>query len=330
MFTIGQKHHTKWDADSGRAQPISLVPISRGSLDGKKIFTIGSCFALEIRAQLADLGYQTFPRYYDIRFDPNRGMIGKLPHMDNINHYSVASILQEFENIAGPKPIISKDNFFDLDKQDSVYRQIRLFVRSIRQTIKGQQKANFQAKWQDPFRKHVYAEDLETLENLSGGITEKIREGAETADLFIVTLGMTEIWLDKKSKLAICNSYGARVDEALCDFKDLSLNETQEKLAQLVRTIRQINPKADIVFTVSPVPLQRTAKNESVVTANAHSKAKQRAAVAEVCTQFENVFYFPSFELSQDADFFEADGRHVTRSKVNYIVESFLRWYQGR
>jgi lysophospholipase L1-like esterase len=330
VFTIGQKHQTKWDSDSGRAQPISLVPISRGSLDGKKIFTIGSCFALEIRAQLADLGYQTFPRYYYIRFDQNRGMIGKLPHMDNINHYSVASILQEFENIAGPKPIISKENFFDLDKQDSVYRQIRLFVRSIRQSIKGQQKANFQAKWQDPFRKQVYAEDLETLEGLSGSITQKIREGAHDADLFIVTLGMTEIWLDKKSKLAICNSYGAKVDEALCDFKDLSLSETQEKLAQLVRTIRQINPKADIVFTVSPVPLQRTAKNESVVTANAHSKAKQRAAVAEVCTQFENVFYFPSFELSQDADFFEADGRHVTRSKVNYIVESFLRWYQGR
>ena len=330
MFTISSKHNTKWDQDLGRAQPISLVSINRGSLSAKKIFTMGSCFALEIRRQFAELGYDTYPRYYDIKFDPSQAMISKLPELDDISHFSVASILQEFENIVGPGPVLSKDYFFDLTQDDSVTRQIRLFLRTVRRTLRGKPQPTFEAKWQDPFRKHVFAKDVGTLESISNAITEKIRAGAENADVFIFTLGMTEIWLEKKSRFVVCNSYGGRVDEQLCEFKDLSLADTIEATTRLVSNVQTINPKSDIVLTVSPIPLQRTAKNESVVTANALSKAKQRAAVAEVCSQFDNVFYFPSFELSQDEDFFEADGRHVTPSKVNYIVDNFLHWYEGK
>jgi hypothetical protein len=330
LFAISTSHHTKWSQELGRAQPISLVPINRGSLSGKNVFTMGSCFALEIRHQFAERGYATFPRYFDIEFDPDQAMLSKLPELDDFSHFSIASILQEFENILAPRPLLSPEYFFDLSLDDSVKRQIRLFLRSVRRTLRGQESPKFDAKWQDPFRKHIFAKDFDTIRSVSTAITEKIREGAEKADLFIFTLGMTEVWLEKKSKLAVCNSYGGRVDELLCEFKDLSLAETLEKTTKLVETVRQINPRSDIVLTVSPIPLQRTSKNESIVTANTASKAKQRAAAAEVCSRFENVFYFPSFELAQDDDFYESDGRHVTRNKVNYIVDNFLRWYQGR
>jgi len=290
---------------------------------------MGSCFALEIRHQFAERGYATFPRYFDIEFDPTQAMLSKLPELDDFSHFSIASILQEFENILAPRPLLSPDYFFDLSRDDSIKRQIRLFLRSMRRTLRGQEPPKFDAKWQDPFRKHVFAIDFDTIRSVASAITEKEREGAERADLFIFTLGMTEVWLEKKSKLAVCNSYGGRVDEQLCEFKDLSLADTLEKTEQLIRTVRKINPRSDIVLTVSPIPLQRTSKNESIVTANAASKAKQRAAATEICSQFENVFYFPSFELSQDEDFYESDGRHVTRNKVNYIVDNFLRWYQG-
>lgn len=329
MFNIGNSHHTKWNSDLGRAQPISLIPVNRGRLSGKRIFTMGSCFALEIRHQFGELGFDTYPKYFDIQFDPMEAMLSKLPELDDFSHFSIASMLQEFENITGPTEVLSPDYFFDLAQDESVTKQIRLFLRSMRRTLRGQAQPNFQAQWQDPFRKHVFAANFETIKTVSRAITDKIREGAERSDLFIFTMGMTEIWLEKRSKLVVCNSYGGRVDEQLCEFKDLSLAETAEKTSNLIKAVRQINPRADIVLTVSPIPLQRTSKNESVVTANSLSKAKQRAAVGEICSQFENVYYFPSYELSNDEDFYEKNGRHVTRSKVNYIVDSFLRWYEG-
>ncbi|MEX2129060.1 MAG: GSCFA domain-containing protein [Xanthobacteraceae bacterium] len=325
MFEIVRHHRTKWDASAGAEQPITLVPINRGPLAGKKIFTVGSCFALEIRHELAALGYDTFPKYFEIEFDPTKAMVGKLPERDNINHYSIASVLQEIENIAAPKPIFSREFFYDLSLQDTVTRQLKRFVKSIVSSNQGR----FDAKWQDPFRKQVYATELNLLEALSNEISEKIREGARNADLFVITLGMTEVWADRKSGLVVCNSYGARVDEHLCEFVDLSVGDVVRMAGDAIRRIRQLSPRADVVLTVSPVPLQRTAKSESVVTANSLSKAKQRVAAAEVCSQFENVFYFPSFELSRDADFYVQDGRHVARAKVSHIVECFLRWYQG-
>jgi hypothetical protein len=329
MFQITHSHRAKLAAATNGSQPTSLVPIKRGDLAHKNVFTMGSCFALEVRHRLAGAGYATFPKYFDISFDPNRAMVGKLPERDNINHYSVAAILQEFENIAGPKPVFSPEYFVDLSADETIARQIRLFVRTIRRGLLGKPQHPFKPMWQDPFRKQTYAVDRETIEQVSNAVTDKIREGAERADLFIMTLGMTETWVDKKSGLTVCNSYGHEVNERLFEFKDLSFADTRERAARLVRTLRAINPKADIVFTVSPLPLQRTAKNESVIVANTLSKAKQRAAVAEVCDEFENVFYFPSFELSRDPDFYADNGAHVRPEKVAHIVESFARWYGG-
>ncbi len=325
MFELTRQPATKWDKTAGRPQPISLVPISRGSLSGEKIFTMGSCFALELRHELANLGYETFPKYFDLTFDSGKVAVGGLPDRDNINHYSIASILQEFQNFSSPTPLYSPDYFWDLSDNADRARPIGRFASR----IVASTSHRFEVNWQDPFRRNTYAETLDELTSISAAITAKIREGAASANVFIITLGMSEVWIDRRSQLAVCNSYGGNVDEHLCAFADLSAAETREKIAKLVEIIRRINPGATIVFSVSPVPLARTAKNESVVTANLVSKAKQRVAVDDVCREFENVHYFPSFELCLDEEAFEPDGRHVRRAMVNYIVEHFLRWYEG-
>src|SRR5689334_16855809 len=114
VFEIASAHHTKWDTRAGRAQPISLVPLDRGSLAGKNIFTMGSCFALELRHELAKLGYATLPRYTELEFDPAVSAVGLLPERDNINHYNVVSILQELENVVRPESVFSPVFFYDL------------------------------------------------------------------------------------------------------------------------------------------------------------------------------------------------------------------------
>ncbi|HVV78773.1 MAG TPA: GSCFA domain-containing protein [Pseudolabrys sp.] len=326
MFEIASTHRKKWDATRGRRQPITLVPVARGALKGKRIFTMGSCFALEIRHQMAALGFDTYPKYFDIAVDPSQAMIGKLPMRDNINHYNISSILQEFENIE--RPVILPDYFIDLSRYDSFAKHLRLFVRTIRKGLEGNER-RFTARWQDPFRKQCYSTQRDILASLSSAVTEKIREGAAKADIFIFTLGMTETWVDKVSGLTVCNSYGAQVDEELFDFVDLSIADTTAKIDRLISLVRTINPDADIIFTVSPIPLERTAKNESVVVANAGSKAKQRGAISEIVAKHDGVFYFPSYEFAQRPEFYTDDGRHPAPAEVGEIIKAFMGWYEG-
>lgn len=325
MFELRQQPTTKWDTTAGCPQPISLVPIDKGPLAGETIFTMGSCFALELRHELAARGHETYPRYGDLDFSSGKAAVGRLPERDNVNHYSIASIVQEFRNIlAGP--VYTPDLFWDLRASaDPRGMMARLAGRRLAST-----PHSFEINWQDPFRTNTYAETLDDLTAISSDVTAKIREGAQAAGIFIVTLGMSEIWVDRRSGLAVCNAYGGKIDDHLCEFVDLGVEQSESMIEELVSLIREINPQATVVFSVSPVPLSRTAKNESVVTANMVSKAKQRVAVDSVCRRFENVHYFPSFELCQgDGERFDPDGRHVKRETVQYIVESFLRWYEG-
>ena len=63
--------------------------------------------------------------------------------------------------------------------------------------------------------------------------------------------------------------------------------------------------------------------DQSVVIANAASKAKQRAAVDEVVRQFKNVFYFPSFEMVlADPSSFEADTNRVATAPTRPRIGS--------
>jgi len=327
MFKIDQKHHRRWDVTLGREQPITLRPINRGSLAGKNIFTMGSCFALEIKHQLIKLGHAVDPRYFDIDFDWNTSSVGKLPERDNINHYNIASILQEFQNIVAPEPLYHPDYYYDLSKKNQINRTIKRIVRA----AFGSKNMRFDANWQDPFRKQVYAVTKETLQKNTEAIAEKIRIGAQRADLFIFTMGMTEVWIEKKSGLVVCSGYGGDVDEHLNSFEDLSYEKVRRMLVELITLVRKLRPNADIVFSVSPVPLSKTMKDESLVVANGVSKMKQRLALDEVLPQFENVYYFPSYELAlaQGKDFYEDNGMLVKATTVSYILDHFMRWYQG-
>jgi len=325
VFELTEKPSTRWDKTAGRTQTISLAPLERGSLAGKAVFTMGSCFAVELRHELTKRGYDTYPKYFDLDFDSGKVAVGALPDRDNVNHYNIRSILQEFENV-GPEPLYTPDRFWNLEKQSDR----RGLLGRLARKLLAESRFDFEPRWQDPFRMATFAESLPELTAVSQAITEKIKEGAVKAHVFIITLGMSEIWCDRASSLAICTGYGGSADEHLCEFYDMTVDDTRAELARAVEAIRRLNNSAPIVFSVSPVPLRRTFKDESVVTANMLSKAKQRVAVDEVVRSYDDVHYFPSYELLMDGggQFLE-DGRHVAIPTVQYIVGTFLDWFQG-
>ena len=86
--------------------------------------------------------------------------------------------------------------------------------------------------------------------------------------------------------------------------------------------VRQLNPSAAIIFTVSPV---RHLKDGFVE--NQQSKAKLLTAVHEVIATDKNSHYFPSYELMMDElrdyRFYAEDMLHPNKIAIDYIWERF-------
>ncbi|MDH5694945.1 MAG: GSCFA domain-containing protein, partial [Gammaproteobacteria bacterium] len=67
----------------------------------QKFFTIGSCFAEEIRKALSARKVSCYPEYRNIDIDPQRMIIDTLPAREHMNYYNTFSIRQELERAAG-------------------------------------------------------------------------------------------------------------------------------------------------------------------------------------------------------------------------------------
>jgi hypothetical protein len=78
---------------------------------------------------------------------------------------------------------------------------------------------------------------------------------------------------------------------------------------------------------VSPVALERTFRDLDVVIANMESKATLRAVAGQICREFPNVHYLPSYELFAYHDLFHDNGRHATRDGVSVVLELFAQCF---
>ena len=162
--------------------------------------------------------------------------------------------------------------------------------------------------------------------------SEKIDREAESlfrsADVVLMTVGLIEAWMQPRT-----NSYYREIphpdafDSCGAVFKRLSVSEMIDDLAR-VREMLKANTQAELMITVSPIPLHVTMTDQDVRVANAESKSRVRAAVSEFVDAFSDVHYFHSYEIvttaENQSDFMMDDGRHVHRHAVEYIVQQFL------
>ncbi len=162
--------------------------------------------------------------------------------------------------------------------------------------------------------------------DLSGKVSACIDDGLASADVVILTLGLTECWQVKSN-----DRYAALGPESerdaifpLVEFRATGFDENYDNLQAMVNAIWSVFPEKKIVLTVSPVALGRTWTGEDVVQANMQSKATLRAAVGEICRRFPAISYWPSFEYAMRGDVFKEDGRHVRDEAVRDIMTAFL------
>ncbi|MBX7198914.1 MAG: GSCFA domain-containing protein [Rhodospirillaceae bacterium] len=116
---------------------------------------------------------------------------------------------------------------------------------------------------------------------------------------FIFTFGMTEIWRDSETGGVFWRGIPQVVFQAgRHKFENSSFEENRDNLLELYHLIRQHRPDVPIIFTVSPVTLSATFRNDAAVISDCISKSTLRTAVDSVMRRnLPGLYYWPSFEI---------------------------------
>lgn len=274
-----------------------------------KIFTIGSCFANELRAYLNHSSlYQTFPaipdevlnRFHSLSKETTSW--GEWDGSSNFQHYNTFSIRQEIEKAAG-RWKQSEDDFWTLDNHG--------------ETI-----------FQDPYRRKIFASSHRELFEIIEAFDLAIYTGLKSANLAIITLGLIEVWRKKNNRLISCcePKYGGGAGEQETEFYLATYQDNYQNVRETVQILLDYFQIPNVVITVSPVPLGRTFRKLEVSVANVESKSVLRSVAGQVSSEFENVHYFPSYEMAIfDRNSYREDGRHIHPEKVSQIMDFFSK-----
>lgn len=187
--------------------------------------------------------------------------------------------------------------------------------------------------WIDPFRPSVQPSGFSSERRLNEDRSAHfaaVRELFETLDVFVFTIGLTEIWRSREdgAVFPVCPgcSYGD-YDSEKYEFANLTVADVVEGFERFLIKLRQVNPTAKIILTVSPVPLAATFTRKHVVEATTYSKSVLRLAAEELRTKHEDVHYFASYELitgARRSDYFADDLRDVTKLGVAHVMRAFF------
>jgi hypothetical protein len=166
-------------------------------------------------------------------------------------------------------------------------------------------------------------------------LQEQTRQIILSADAFVFTLGVSEIWYDKRNGEALWRAVPAFLfDGQVHGFRVSTVAENYANLARMRELIRRIKPTAPIIFTLSPVPLMATFRPVSCVTASSVSKAILRVSIDELMRAHAddpNLLYFPSYEIVKEyfVDPYLEDNRHPRPEVVSFVMNTFERHYCG-
>ena len=107
------------------------------------------------------------------------------------------------------------------------------------------------------------------------------------------------------------------------------MEEIQADLINFREKLQSVNPSVRIILTVSPVPLIATFERRNVLVSTTYSKSALRVAADFMDRMYEDVMYFPSFEIITGSfnrgTYFDDDLRSVKTEGVNHVMRLFMK-----
>lgn len=162
-----------------------------------------------------------------------------------------------------------------------------------------------------------------TLEGVNSEL-EKANAFIQEANVFILTFGTSWVYKIKQLDLIVANCHKVPGHH----FEKVLLTDTQLKssIKNCFSYILDINPRAQIIATVSPVRHTKDGLME-----NNLSKSKLISNLHSLIPQFQSVEYFPAYELMmddlRDYRFYKEDLIHPNEMAVEYIWNKFSDRY---
>lgn len=158
------------------------------------------------------------------------------------------------------------------------------------------------------------------LENLNSNL-ELLQRSLTESTHIIITLGTSWVYRKIETDEIVANCH--KVPQTAFKKELLSVEQIKQNLQEIVEIVSSVNPKANLIFTISPV---RHIKDGFVE--NQWSKANLITAVHEIVHSKEaTASYFPSYEIMMDElrdyRFYAEDMIHPSQTAIDYIWKRF-------
>ncbi|NDV94707.1 GSCFA domain protein [Dysgonomonas sp. 521] len=147
---------------------------------------------------------------------------------------------------------------------------------------------------------------------------DKAADDLRNADVLFITFGTAYVFYSKKQEIVVgnCHKLPASDFDRYC----LSVEDIVNEWVSLIKTLREINPLLQIIFTVSPIRHLKDGAHD-----NQLSKSALLLAIDKICGQEDRLHYFPSYEIVldelRDYRFYNEDMIHPNTVAVKYIWE---------
>lgn len=278
----------------------------RFALDGKAIATAGSCFAQHLGRHLRKAGF----RYLDLEPPPTG-----LPEAEHrVWGYGMYSA--RYGNVYTARQLVQL-----LDRATGAFGPVEDHWDKDGGVV-------------DPFRPTIEPEPFGSVAELRALRADHLEATAEVfrrADVLVFTLGLTEAWLSAEDGACfpLCpGTAGGRFDPARHRLVNLDTRAVRADMETFVHKVRALNPRLELLLTISPVPLAATATAQQVAVATGYSKAVLRAVAGELCEAYGFIDYFPSYEMIVGpwarGGFYAPGMREVTAEGVAHVMRHFL------
>ena len=151
----------------------------------------------------------------------------------------------------------------------------------------------------------------------------------DATDLFVLTFGLSEVWYDQPTGNVFWRTIPRDVyDPERHKFRVSTVEENRENLEAIYQLIRKHRPDAKVIFTLSPIPLIATFRDNACISSNSVSKAVLRVAIDETVRKHKDdgvLHYWPSYEIVTDVFKmpYKPDRRHPSNITLDYIMTLF-------
>jgi hypothetical protein len=299
-----------WNRSVGSMPPGGIDPVVKSKFiisKADKVSTMGSCFAQHVSRKIQELNFNYFV--------PELGVFENISIEAKAAGYGVFSA--RYGNVYTVKQAVQLFDraFGSYEPQVSVWRYNNRFV--------------------DPFRPTIEADGFETeidlLEDRKKHLNA-VKQVFLESNYIVLTLGLTEGWRSKVDGAILPLSpgvHGGEYSEEKYESVNFTTSEVRNDLDSLIAKAVSVNPKVKFILTVSPVPLIATHQDKHVLASTCYSKSVLRVVAEEVDIKYENVMYFPSYEIITSNysanSYYENDLRGVREAGVEHVMRIFSR-----